>query len=144
MALPLPTVQSSLDCALFNRTVLPFLPDVAALPGRIIEAGKNIENLKAVYLSTNPLVTAITFSLALSVLFLVLSEVTRNYSQVDRCWSILPTVYNAHYAIWARLTGLPTQKLNTVAVITAMWSVSKCQPNPPSVDVNIRGFGYHA
>ena len=120
----LPDVQTVSDCASLKHVVLPFLPDVKAFPAHLIEAGKDVEKIKRVYLNTNPLATAIVFALFLSVLFLVLSEATRNNSQVDRAWSILPILYNGHYAIWARMTGLSTKRLDNVAVITALWGVS--------------------
>ncbi|PWY91056.1 DUF1295 domain protein [Aspergillus heteromorphus CBS 117.55] len=124
MALPLPDVKSVTDCASFGHTVLPFLSQLAALPERlqIAAEAKDVDILKDIYLSTNPLVTALATSLFLSILFLLFSEINRNYSQVDRFWSILPAVYNVHFAVWARLSGLRTQSLDTIAVITLMWS----------------------
>ena len=126
MALPLPDVKSVADCASFGHTVLPFLSQITALPERLqlAAAAKDVDILKDIYLSTNPFITALGFSLFLSVLFLIASEFNRNYSQVDRFWSILPSVYNVHFAVWARLSGLRTQSLDTIAVITLIWSVS--------------------
>ena len=120
----LPDVQTVSDCASLKHAVLPFLPDVKALPARLIEAGKDVETIKTVYLNTNPLVTVIVFALFMSVLFLVISETTRNNSQVDRAWSILPILYNGHYALWARMAGFSTKRLDNIAVITALWGVS--------------------
>lgn len=123
MALPLPDVQSAADCASFSRTVLPFLPHLQELPTRISEAGKSLDSLKEIYLTTNPLVTAVAFCLSLAALVFILSELTGNYSQVDRLWSILPTVYNGHFVIWAHMVGIQSEILDTIAAISAMWSV---------------------
>ncbi|PYH95546.1 DUF1295-domain-containing protein [Aspergillus ellipticus CBS 707.79] len=124
MALPLPDVKSVADCASFNHTVLPFLSQLTALPERlqIAAAAKDVDILKDIYLFTNPLITALATSLFLSALFLIFSEINRNYSQVDRFWSLLPSVYNVHFAVWARLSGLRTQSLDTIAVISLLWS----------------------
>jgi len=61
--------------------------------------------------------------LFLTPLVLIVSEFNRNYSQVDRLWSFLPAIYNAHYALWAHMAGLPTQKLDHIMAITTLWSV---------------------
>ncbi|GMG33341.1 unnamed protein product [Aspergillus oryzae var. brunneus] len=68
MALPLPEVQSAVDCASFNHTVLPFLSQLITLPERLQVAAvaKDVDSLKDIYLSTNPFVTALGFSLALA------------------------------------------------------------------------------
>ncbi|GMG13070.1 unnamed protein product [Aspergillus oryzae] len=69
MALPLPEVQSAVDCASFNHTVLPFLSQLITLPERLQVAAvaKDVDSLKDIYLSTNPFVTALGFSLALAI-----------------------------------------------------------------------------
>ncbi|KAL4890752.1 hypothetical protein BDV59DRAFT_76654 [Aspergillus ambiguus] len=125
MALPLPDIKSIGDCISFNQTVLPFLPQLTTLPERlqVVAAAKDVQGLKEIYLSTNPFVSALGLCLALSVFFLVFSELNRNWSQVDRFWSILPAVYNVHFAAWARMSGLRTEALDTIAVIALLWSV---------------------
>ena len=123
MALPLPDVQYMADCTTFSHTVLPFLPQLQALPTRISEAEKSLDSLKEIYLTTNPLVTAVAFCLSLAALVFIVSELTGNYSQVDRLWSILPTVYNGHFVLWARMVGIQNQTLDTIAAISVIWSV---------------------
>lgn len=56
-------------------------------------------------------------------IFLLVTEINKNYSQVDRVWSILPTVYHAHWAIWARMNGLPTQRVDNVLAFSVVWSL---------------------
>lgn len=140
MALPLPSVQSITDCASFCRTVTPFLFQLKTLPSRISEFGRDWDGLKDIYLTTNPLVTAIAFALSLATVFLVASEITGNYSQVDRFWSILPVVYNGHFALWARARGIQSHSLDTIAAVVAIWSVSILVPTalPTSTNQNPR------
>lgn len=122
--LALPAVKTVVDCADYGKTVQPFLEQLNTLPQRILAAGVSLDAQKAVYISTNPLIFGLAFSLFLVPIFLVVSEANRNYSQVDRCWSILPTVYNAHFTLWAHMNGLPTQKLDNVLAFSTLWSVS--------------------
>src|ERR1700722_14456159 len=104
MALPMiKTLTESTD---FSRTVLPYLSQLYDLPQQILQSWSNTTELQSIYLSTNPLISAFALSLFLAPVFLIVSEINRNYSQVDRCWSILPTVYNAHFAIYAHMSGL--------------------------------------
>lgn len=120
----LPVVKSVADCANFHETVLPFVSDLKSLPSRLIEAGIDIDNLKHVYLDTNPFIAALALSLFLAAAFLIIGEVYQNYSHIDRFWGILPSVYNAHFAAWARLNGRSTDALNTILTISLIWSVS--------------------
>lgn len=118
----LPAVTSLEDCANWAKTVEPYIPQLYTLPNQILASITDLQALKHLYISTNPLISGFAFSLALFPVFLVISEYNRNYSQVDRVWSILPTLYNAHYALWARLSGLPTQRLDLVLAFGVAWS----------------------
>ncbi|KAI9885031.1 MAG: DNA topoisomerase [Watsoniomyces obsoletus] len=118
----LPAIKSISECADFSKTVQPFLPQLQELPGQILQSWSNPESLKQLYLSTNPLVTALGISLFLAPIFLIVSEINKNYSQVDRAWSLLPTLYNAHFALYAHLAGLPTDRVDTVLAFSAVWS----------------------
>jgi len=80
--------------------------------------------VKEWYLSTNPLVTALHFALVVALIVLALSEINRNYSQIDRLWSLLPTIYIGHYTLFARMNGLDTQRLDTLTTFSLLWSVS--------------------
>lgn len=120
----LPVIRSLVDCTDIYRTVIPYVPQLYDLPQQIFENITNVQALKVLYISTNPLISAFAFSLFLGPVFLLISEVNKNYSQVDRCWSLLPTVYNAHFALYAHAAGLPTRRLDTLLVFSALWSVS--------------------
>ena len=120
----LPVLKSLADCTNISKTVLPYLPRLYDLPQQIFQNVNNVQALKVLYVSTNPLISALGFSLFLAPIFLVISEVNKNYSQVDRCWSILPTLYNAHYVLYAHAAGLPTRRLDTLLLFSGIWSVS--------------------
>ena len=125
----LPIIRSVSDCVNFEKTVTPFIPQLYDLPEQILQSITNPTGLVNLYTSTNPLISGFALSLFLSPIFLVVSEINRNYSQVDRCWSLLPTVYNAHYALYAHLTGLPTGRLDALLGASVCWSVSKLLPS---------------
>jgi steroid 5-alpha reductase family enzyme len=117
----LPAVVSIPDCASFAQTVTPFLPQLSLshfLP--LVE--RKVSALDW-YLNTNPLISAFAFANALAVVVLVLSEINRNYSQVDRLWSFLPTLYIAHYTAFAHLKGLPTERLDTLLTFSVLYTV---------------------
>lgn len=120
----LPAIKTFADCADWSKTVTPYIPQLYDLPQQISSSITDIEALKLLYISTNPLISGFFFSCALFPLFLVISEANRNWSQVDRVWSILPTVYNVHYAIYAHLAAVPTKRLDTLAFFSIVWSVS--------------------
>lgn len=120
----LPVIKTAPDCSDFARTVTPFFHQLRPLPSIIVESISNPAALKQIYLDTNPLISALAFSIALAPLFLILSEANKNYSQVDRLWSILPTIYNAHYVIYGHLMGFETKRLDTLLAASCIWSVS--------------------
>ncbi|KAL2263222.1 hypothetical protein VTK26DRAFT_7716 [Humicola hyalothermophila] len=118
----LPVLHALEDCAGFSKAVEPFVPQLSALPGKLLDVFAGRESLLKLYAETNPLISGFAFSVMLGAVFLVVAEINRNYSQVDRCWSLLPTVYTAHYDIWARLNGLPSQRIDAVLLFSTIWS----------------------
>ncbi len=120
----LPVIRNIADCTDYGKTVLPYTGQLYDLPQQVFENISNLQALKVLYVSTNPLISAFAFSLFLFPVFLVVSEINRNYSQVDRLWSILPTVYNAHYTAYAHATGLSTRRLDVLLLCSTFWSVS--------------------
>ncbi|KAG9235298.1 hypothetical protein BJ875DRAFT_440489 [Amylocarpus encephaloides] len=119
----LPVVKSLVECSDYKTTVLPYIPQLYDLPGQLLQAWNNPTDLQTIYLATNPLITALAFSLALAPVFLLISEINRNYSQVDRMWSILPSIYHAHYVTYAHLSGLNTLRLDNLLACSVVWSV---------------------
>ena len=122
MALPL--VKSAAACTDFTRTVQPYIPQLNHLPQHIYQSATDLHALSQLYLNTNPLISAFAFSLALVPIVLIISEINKNYSQIDRVWSLLPTLYNLHYVAYAHAKGLPTQRLDSLAITSIVWSVS--------------------
>lgn len=119
----LPLIKSLQDCTDFSETVVPFIPQLYDLPQRIFDSISDPDALKYIYLSTNPLISAFAFCLFTVPIFIIAAEVNRNYSQVDRFWSLLPTFYNLHFALYAHAKGLPSQRLDILAIVSILWSV---------------------
>jgi steroid 5-alpha reductase family enzyme len=104
--------------------LLSFNVQLGNLPSQSRKLEKQCADLnRARYINTNPLISALAFSIATFPIFLLVTEINKNYSQVDRVWSILPTIYQAHWAIWARLNGLPTQRIDNVLAFSVVWSL---------------------
>ncbi|KAJ9609434.1 hypothetical protein H2200_005761 [Cladophialophora chaetospira] len=118
----LPVVLSLPACADYQSTVAPYLHQLAAWPETFFSSVSKPAALHQLYLDTNPLITAIAFAFALAPIFLVVSEVNKNYSQVDRVWSILPTIYNAHFAVYSHLAGIRTARLDAVLILSTLWT----------------------
>ena len=123
MSTALPAVNTFADSVNWTKTVSPYIPQLYDLPPQVWSSVQGLQSLKTLYISTNPLISAFTFCVALMPVFFIVAEVNRNWSQVDRCWSILPTLYNVHYAVYAHLAGLPTKRLDTLAFFSILWSV---------------------
>jgi hypothetical protein len=119
----LPVVKSAVDCSDFTNTVLPYIYQLKEFPQAVFESISDPTALRQIYLDTNPLISAFAFTLFISSTVLIVSEVNKNYSQVDRCWSILPTIYNAHYTLYAHMLGLETKRLDMLLTASAIWSV---------------------
>lgn len=119
----IPAVKTLAECADFETTFKAFLPQLYELPNRVLASIHSPEALKALYISTNPAISGLAFAIATIPIFLIVSEINKNYSQVDRVWSILPAVFTTHYAYWARLNGLPTQKVDNVLAFSVLWSI---------------------
>lgn len=119
----LPAIKTLSDATDYSTTVVPYIDQVYDLPRRLAAAGANSDALQQIYLETNPLTTAFAFSLFLAPIFLVVSEINKNYSQVDRMWSILPTVYVAHYFAYAHYAGIPTTYINIILAFSVTWTV---------------------
>ncbi|RMD40835.1 hypothetical protein DV735_g4315, partial [Chaetothyriales sp. CBS 134920] len=118
----LPVVKSALECGDFSVTVEPYLSQFRPLASTLWASLSNLSALGQIYLDTNPLISSFAFSLALAPLFVTLSEINKNYSQVDRVWSILPSVYIIHYAVYAWAAGLDTVRIGAVALASSIWS----------------------
>ncbi|KAK0646595.1 hypothetical protein B0T16DRAFT_413830 [Cercophora newfieldiana] len=119
----IPTLHALEECSDFSKTVQPYIPQLYALPERLSDVISGNESLIKLYTETNPLISGFAISVFLGAVFLVAAEVNRNYSQVDRFWSLLPTFYIAHFDLWARLTGIPTQRIDAALFFSTVWSI---------------------
>lgn len=123
MSLPILTTLSEITS--LSVTVYPFLHQLSL--SHLLPLLRREVNFTEWYLSTNPFISGLHFSLFFSVVVLVASETNRNYSQVDRLWSLLPPFYIAHFTTFAHMRGLETERLDTLAMFGCLWGVS-CPP----------------
>ena len=72
------------------------------------------------YKATDPLTTALWVAGALALLCWVLSLITKEYSWVDRLWSITPVLFAVHFAGYA---GFNDARLNLMAALAVLWGV---------------------
>lgn len=126
----LPKLAALQECSDFSKTVEPFIPQLYELPQKLLETISRREGFVDLYLDTNPLISGFAASIILGAVFLVAAEVNRNYSQVDRFWSLLPTFYIAHFDLWAHLSGLSSQRLDVILLFSTIWSVSTPKSQP--------------
>jgi steroid 5-alpha reductase family enzyme len=66
----------------------------------------------------SPLIASLWVLAAVSLVVWVVSLITREYSWVDRIWSIVPVVY---LWIFAGAAGLADPRLNLMAVVVTLW-----------------------
>lgn len=119
----IPTLSALEECADYSKTVEPFLHQLFSLPENLGQVFAGHQSLQSLYIETNPLISGFAISVFLGAVFLVASEINRNYSQVDRFWSLLPTFYIAHFDLWARLAGVPSQRVDAALLFSTIWSV---------------------
>jgi len=124
LATALPVVTSIEDSASYQLAVAPFMPQLYGLPQKLWANAADPVGLLTVYAETNPVVSGFALALAIGSVVLVVSEINRNWSQIDRLWSILPIVYLGHLIGWAELTGLRHERLDLMAMAILAWSVS--------------------
>jgi steroid 5-alpha reductase family enzyme len=72
------------------------------------------------YETTDPLTTALWVTGGLALLCWVLSVITKEYSWVDRLWSIMPALFAVHFAGYV---GFSDARLNLMAALAVLWGV---------------------
>ena len=75
-------------------------------------------NLFELYAATDPWVSALCFCAGLALLCWLLSVLTREYSWVDRLWSIAPVVYAFHFAAFVDFVS---PRINLMAALVLLW-----------------------
>lgn len=63
-------------------------------------------------------ITWLTILTGVIVICFMVSEITRNYSQVDKLWSLLPPAYS-----WVTVAAFPTVRTVIMAVLVTLWGL---------------------
>ncbi len=122
MALPLPTLSSFEEYSSLTKTVYPYIPQLYELPRQLLAAGTDTAALTEIYIRTNPLISTAAIAIILTPFVWAASEINKNYSQVDRLWSILPTLYISNYILYAHVVGMDTERLDMLGIAYGIWS----------------------
>ena len=77
-------------------------------------------SLIELYRTTDPWTSALWLCAGLAIGCWALSVLTRDYSWVDRLWSVAPVVYAFHFAAFA---GFDSSRLNLMAALVLLWGV---------------------
>ena len=127
----LPSPLSLEAAASYELTVAPYFEALKAYPYALLEAFQSkapLSALSTLYATTNPLITSAAIAIGLIPIFFITSEVNRNWSQVDRVWSILPVVLNGQYALWKQASGASNGGISRVelaAMVLVVWGVRR-------------------
>lgn len=123
LRMAVPALLSFPDTVDWSKTVEPYISQLYEQPSKLLDVLQSRQSITVLYLQTNPLISGLGVSILLGAVFLVVAEINKNYSQVDRCWSILPTLYIAHFDLWARLSGISSQRIDVLLLFSTLWSV---------------------
>lgn len=85
--------------------ILFAIPDISVLVGY----DADFQSLVTLWMTLMLIVVALCF---------IVSEITRNYSQVDKLWSLLPPAY-----AWITVASFPTARTVIMAVLVTMWGL---------------------
>lgn len=118
----LPVVRIASECADYASTLEPYLYQLRPLPWLVYEHITSLTALKQLYVDTNPFIAGLAASCFLAPFFLFAAEVNQNWSQIDRFWSLIPTLYNLHWALWTHVSGLSTERLDLRLLVSLVWS----------------------
>jgi steroid 5-alpha reductase family enzyme len=62
--------------------------------------------------------TWILVIIIVAIVCFVVSELTRNYSQVDKLWSLMPGIYS-----WITVAAFPSPRLFVMAILVTLWGL---------------------
>lgn len=62
--------------------------------------------------------TWIIVMIIVAIVCFLVSELTRNYSQVDKLWSLMPMVYS-----WITVASFPSHRLFVMAILVTIWGL---------------------
>jgi len=119
----LPTVTNFVDATDFSKTISPALSQLSWTHVKPLLT-RDVAPLDW-YLSTNPFITGLLFTLLVSALCFFAQEITHNHSQVDRLWSILPIIHVGNFTLYGHLAPevADTQRLDTLMTFVTLWGV---------------------
>lgn len=63
--------------------------------------------------------TWFTVIIIVAIACFVVSELTRNYSQVDKLWSLMPVAYS-----WITVAAFPSVRLYIMAALVTLWGLN--------------------
>jgi steroid 5-alpha reductase family enzyme len=64
------------------------------------------------------ILTWILVMIIVAIVCFVVSELTRNYSQVDKLWSLMPMIYS-----WITVASFPSPRLFVMAILVTLWGL---------------------
>lgn len=119
----LPTVTNFVDATDFGKTISPALSQLSWTHVKPLLT-RDVAPLDW-YLSTNPFITGLLFTLLVSALCFFAQEITHNHSQVDRLWSILPIIHVGNFTLYGHLAPevADTQRLDTLMTFVTLWGI---------------------
>ncbi|KAG2213558.1 hypothetical protein INT46_002264 [Mucor plumbeus] len=104
------------------QTYFNNITSVSAIRSFVSSSIQDPSQLIALYKETDPLESSLYFSSVLITIHYIVSEITKNYSQVDRAWSILPGIYAWHYTIHDYLlNGSFHPRLLVGSILISIW-----------------------
>lgn len=123
MSLPgIPAIAALRDASDWSLVWKPYEHQLLAFAPKFLEAlTTSTAAVRNLYADTNPLVTGVALYTFLGFFFLITAQVNKNYSQVDRAWSVLPVLNIAHLNLWARTNGVATGRLNLALIYATIW-----------------------
>lgn len=95
------------------KTIILLIGSLIALPFFVFKDGLGLDSLQ-----TQALITMVKLVAIVAFLCFSLGEITRNYSQVDKIWSIVPAVYVWYFAYAANFNP----RMMLMAVLVTVWA----------------------
>ncbi|KAL2312449.1 Steroid oxidoreductase superfamily protein [Schizosaccharomyces pombe] len=118
LASTMPIIYSASDAAKWKVAVSPYLYQLSNL--KLLFTGKL--NFADFYYNTNPFVVGLLLSFILGNVLWGVSVWTKNTSQVDRLWLILPTAFSLHFLFYGLGYNIASRRLMIMAFLQTLWS----------------------
>lgn len=123
ISMALPIVKGLQDCADYGITLEPYWDQLRPLSTLVFQHVTDFAALKQLYVDTNPFMTGLAASFFLMPFFLIAGEINQNWSQIDRFWSILPTLYHLHWSLWTHMSGINAERVDLRLIVSTVWSM---------------------